>query len=156
MKAAVVDLVVAEGSPMGSVNAITLLSAANTRSRVEWSRVHRHVGPRRSLSSSGRVVAIAAAGHPHPPESLGRRKEAKMGRIIVANRHGHQVVEWNNTGTDTEEARATIAQAEQILREARAAGCAISKKVDGVHVLDRGEFDPAAEEYQVIAPIAGG
>lgn len=79
-----------------------------------------------------------------------------MGRIIIANRHGHQVVEWHNTGTDTDEARATIAEAERILREARAAGCAISKKVDGVHVLDRGEFDPEAEEYQVIAPIAGG
>jgi hypothetical protein len=37
-----------------------------------------------------------------------------------------------------------------------AAGCAVSKKVDGVHVLDRGPFDPNAEEYQVIAPIAGG
>jgi ArsR family metal-binding transcriptional regulator len=77
-----------------------------------------------------------------------------MGRIIVANRHGHQVVEWSTTNTD--EARATIAEAEQILREARAAGCAISKKVDGVHVLDRGAFDPTAEEYQVVAPIAGG
>ncbi len=77
-----------------------------------------------------------------------------MGRIIVANRRGHQVVEWSDT--DTDEARATIAEAERILREAREAGCAISKKVDGVHVLDRGEFDPAAEEYQIIAPIAGG
>ncbi|MCC7021787.1 MAG: hypothetical protein IT338_03115 [Thermomicrobiales bacterium] len=77
-----------------------------------------------------------------------------MGRIIVANRRGHQVVEWETT--DTEESRATIAEAEQILREARAAGCAISKKVDGVHVLDRGAFDPKAEEYQIIAPIAGG
>ena len=77
-----------------------------------------------------------------------------MGRIIVANRRGHQVVEWNTT--DTEEARATVAEAERILREARAAGCAISKKVDGVHVLDRGAFDPAAEEYQIVAPIAGG
>ena len=77
-----------------------------------------------------------------------------MGRIIVANRRGHQVVEWSDTNTD--EARATIAEGERILREARAAGCAISKKVDGVHVLDRGEFDPAAEEYQIIAPIAGG
>ena len=64
-----------------------------------------------------------------------------MGRIIVANRRGHQVVEWNATA-DTE--------------EARAAGCVISKKVDGVHVLDRGAFDPEAEEYQVVAPIAGG
>ena len=77
-----------------------------------------------------------------------------MGRIIVANRHGHQVVEWSTSATD--EARQTIAEAERILREARAAGCAVSKKVDGVHVLDRGAFDPAAEEYQVIAPIAGG
>jgi hypothetical protein len=77
-----------------------------------------------------------------------------MGRIIVANRRGHQVVEWDTT--DAEESRATIAEAEQILREARAAGCAISKKVDGVHVLDRGAFDPEAEEYQIIAPIAGG
>lgn len=77
-----------------------------------------------------------------------------MGRIIVANRRGHQVVEWSDT--DTEEARAAIAEAERILREARASGCAISKKVDGVHVLDRDEFDPAVEEYQIIAPIAGG
>ena len=114
MKATVVDHVVAEVSRLGSVNELALLSAAYTRSRVERSRVHRHIGPRRSLSSSGRLVAIAAAaGHPHPPEFLGRREESAM-------------------------------------------GCAISKKVDGVHVLDRGEFDPAAEEYQVIAPIAGG
>jgi hypothetical protein len=78
-----------------------------------------------------------------------------MGRIIVANRHGHQVVEWD-TATDTDAARETIAEAERILREARAAGCAVSKKVNGVHVLDRGPFDPEAEEYQVVAPIAGG
>lgn len=77
-----------------------------------------------------------------------------MGRIIVANRHGHQVVEWETT--DTEEARATIVEAERIMREARAAGCAIAKKVDGVHVLDRGAFDPDAEEYQIVSPIAGG
>ena len=77
-----------------------------------------------------------------------------MSRIIIANRHGHHVVEWSTT--DTDEARATVAEAERILREARAAGCAISKKVDGVHVLDRGAFDPAVEEYQIIAPIAGG
>lgn len=77
-----------------------------------------------------------------------------MGRIIVANRRGHQVVDWSTT--DTEEARETIREAERILEEARTAGCAISKKVDGVHVLDHGRFDPAAEEYQIIAPIAGG
>ena len=77
-----------------------------------------------------------------------------MGRIIVANRHGHQLVEW--TTTDTEEARSAVADAERILEEARANGCAVSKKVDGVHVIDRAPFDPAAEEYQIIAPIAGG
>ena len=99
------------------------------------------------------------AGYPIPnpfpgPSGKERGKETNVGRIIVANRRGHQVVEW--TTTDTEEARATVEEAERILREARAAGCAISKKVDGVHVLDRGEFDPEAEEYQIVAPIAGG
>lgn len=79
-----------------------------------------------------------------------------MGRIIVANRRGHQVVEWNNTDTDTEEARRQIAEAERILREAREHGCLVSKKVDGQHVLDKAPFDPKAEEYQIIAPIAGG
>lgn len=77
-----------------------------------------------------------------------------MGRIIVANRHGHQLLEW--TTTDTEESRQAIAEAQRILEEARANGCAISKKVNGVHELDRGPFDPDAEEYQIIAPIAGG
>jgi hypothetical protein len=78
-----------------------------------------------------------------------------MGRIIVANRHGHQLVEWDTT-TDTEEARRAVVEAERVLEEARANGCAISKKVNGVHELDRGAFDPEAEEYQIVAPIAGG
>ncbi|HEV8192662.1 MAG TPA: hypothetical protein VGP82_14445 [Ktedonobacterales bacterium] len=77
-----------------------------------------------------------------------------MGRIIVANRHGHQVVEWEIT--DTEESRAQIREAERILREAREHGCMVSKKVDGQHVLDRAPFDPKIEEYQIVAPIAGG
>lgn len=77
-----------------------------------------------------------------------------MGRIILANRHGHQLVEW--TTTDTDEARQAVADAERIIEEARANGCAISKKVNGVHELDRGAFDPNAEEYQIVAPIAGG
>jgi hypothetical protein len=77
-----------------------------------------------------------------------------MGRIIVANRRGHQVVEWDTT--DTEEARIQVQEAERILREAREQGCAISKKVDGAHVLDREPFDLTVEEYQIIAPIAGG
>ena len=78
-----------------------------------------------------------------------------MGRIIVANRRGHQLVEWD-PDTDTVEAREGIVEAERILREARDKGCAVSKKVGGQHVLDDGVFDPYAEEYQIIAPIAGG
>ena len=77
-----------------------------------------------------------------------------MHRIIVANRRGHQVLEWETT--DTEEARAQIAEAERIIREAREKGCVVSKKVDGRHVLDTQPFDPNVEEYQIIAPIAGG
>jgi hypothetical protein len=77
-----------------------------------------------------------------------------MHRIIVANRRGHQVIEWETT--DTEEARARIAEAERILREARDKGCAVSRKVGDRHVLDNAPFDPNVEEYQIIAPIAGG
>lgn len=77
-----------------------------------------------------------------------------MHRLIIANRWGHQVLEWDTT--ETEEARAVIAEAERILREARERGCAVSKKVGGQHVLDHGPFDPEAEEYQIIAPIVGG
>jgi hypothetical protein len=77
-----------------------------------------------------------------------------MPRIIVANRRGHQVIEWETT--DTEEARAQIAAAERILREARERGCAIARKVGDQHVLDDSPFDPTVEEYQIIAPIAGG
>jgi hypothetical protein len=132
-----------------------LLPDENHRSRVEPSRVDQTKTPalpfRRPVDPP---PWRSLAGHPSPPGSLGQGKETNVGRIIVANRRGHQVVEWNTT--DTEEARATVEEAERILREARAAGCAISKKVDGVHVLDRGEFDPEAEEYQIVAPIAGG
>ena len=78
-----------------------------------------------------------------------------MGRIIVANRRGHQLVEWD-ADTDTEEARASVLEAERILREAREKGCAISRKVGTRHILDDDPFDPSVEEYQVIAPIAGG
>jgi len=82
------------------------------------------------------------------------KQEASVGRIIVANRRGHQVVEW--TDTDTEEARQQIAAAERIIGEARAHGAMVSKKVDGKHVLDRAPFDPKVEEYQIVSPIAGG
>ena len=78
-----------------------------------------------------------------------------MGRIIVANRRGHQAVEWD-AETDTEEARAGVLEAERILKEAREKGCAVSKKVGTEHVLDDGPFDPGVEEYQIISPIAGG
>jgi hypothetical protein len=73
-------------------------------------------------------------------------EDVTMGRIIVANRRGHQVIEWD-TETDTEEA---------ILEEARANGCMISKKVGDEHVIDDAPFDPTVKEYQIIAPIAGG
>ena len=78
-----------------------------------------------------------------------------MGRIIVANRRGHQLVEWD-ADTDTEEARASVLEAERILREAREKGCTVSKKVGTQHVIEDGPFDPKVEEYQIIAPIAGG
>lgn len=78
-----------------------------------------------------------------------------MARIIVANRHGHQVVEYD-TATDTEEARRSVIEAERILQEAREQGCRVSKLVGNQHVIDDGPFDPKVEEYQVIAPLAGG
>jgi len=77
-----------------------------------------------------------------------------MGRIIIANRRGHQLVEWEVA--DTEASRQAIEEAERIIQEARARGCAISRKVDGRHVIDNAPFDPQVEEYQIIAPIAGG
>jgi len=79
-----------------------------------------------------------------------------MGRLIVANRRGHQVLEWPDIDTDTEEARQQVALAERIIQEARAHGALVSKKVDGQHVLDRGRFDSRCEEYQIVGPIAGG
>jgi len=78
-----------------------------------------------------------------------------VGRIIVANRRGHQLVEWD-ADTQTEEAQASIIEAERILREARDKGCAVSRRVGSQHVLDDAPFDPYVEEYQIIAPIAGG
>lgn len=78
-----------------------------------------------------------------------------MSRLIIANRRGHQVLEWDST-VDTEEARATIAEAERIIRDARERGCRVSRKVGGQHTLDDAPFDPNVEEYQIIAPIAGG
>lgn len=78
-----------------------------------------------------------------------------MGRIMVANRHGDHLIEWDPTST-SDEGRAAIAAAERIIAEARAQGCAISKKVGEAHVLDHDPFDPMVEEYQIIAPIVGG
>src|SRR5215211_5607244 len=138
-----------------TITPLNLLPGENHRSRVEPSRVDQVKHPALPFRRPAEPPPWRPpAGHDSPPGSLGQGKETNVGRIIVANRRGHQVVEWNTI--DTEEARATVEEAERILREARAAGCAISKKVDGVHVLDRGEFDPEAEEYQIVAPIAGG
>jgi hypothetical protein len=79
-----------------------------------------------------------------------------MGRLIVANRRGDQVLEWPDTDLETEEALQQITLVERIIAEARACGALVSKKVDGQHVLDRAPFDPQVEEYQIVAPIAGG
>jgi hypothetical protein len=78
-----------------------------------------------------------------------------MARLIIPNRHGHQTVEWDAT-VDTEETRAAIEEAERIIADARRQGCLVSRKVGDQHLLDTGPFDPKAEEYQIIAPIAGG
>ena len=78
-----------------------------------------------------------------------------MARLIVANRRGHQIVEWDPT-VDTAESRAAIEEAERIIRDARAQGCRVSRKVGDHHLLDDRPFDPNVEEYQIIAPIAGG
>jgi hypothetical protein len=79
-----------------------------------------------------------------------------MGRLIVANRRGDQVLEWPDTDIDTEEACQQIALVERIIEEARAHGALVAKKVGGQHMLDRAPFDPQVEEYQIVAPIAGG
>jgi hypothetical protein len=98
-----------------------------------------------------------------PWRGLGRRLKAQtrfkegsaVGRILVANRRGHQLVEWD-AEADSTEARESVIEAERILREAREKGCAVSRRVGTRHVLDDAPFDPYAEEYQIIAPIAGG
>ena len=79
-----------------------------------------------------------------------------MARLIIANRRGHQVVEWDPATLETEETRAAVTEAERLMREAREQGCRVSRKVGDQHILDDGPFDPKVEEYQIIAPIAGG
>lgn len=78
-----------------------------------------------------------------------------MGRIIIANRHGDRTFAWDPRA-DTEEGRAAVRRAEEIIAEARAKGCAVSRREGTRHVLDRGPFDPRTEENQIIAPIEGG
>lgn len=78
-----------------------------------------------------------------------------MARLIIANRHGHQLVEWD-TALDTEEDRLAVEEAERIIRDARSKGCTVSRKVGDQHVIDNSPFDPNVEEYQIISPIAGG
>ena len=78
-----------------------------------------------------------------------------MARLIIPNRRGHQTLEWD-TAVDTDESRAAIEEAERIIADARRQGCLVSRKVGDQHELYDGPFDPNMEEYQVIAPIAGG
>src|SRR5436305_1808059 len=98
--------------------------ARRTATRRRAGREHLSLGPgaRRWLGPRGSRLGRGEAMH----------------RIIIANRRGHQVVEWETT--DTDEARDQIAAAERILQEAREQGCAVSKKVGGRHVLDDGPF----------------
>ncbi len=77
-----------------------------------------------------------------------------MGRLIVANRRGHQVLEWPDT--DTEEARQQIALVAPDYPGGPCPWRAGLQASDGQHVLDRGPYDPQVEEYQIVAPIAGG
>ena len=72
-----------------------------------------------------------------------------MGRILVANRRGHQIVEWD-ADSITEAARESVLEAERILREARDKGCAVSKRVGTQHVLDDAPFRAfdTMEEYR--------
>ena len=59
-----------------------------------------------------------------------------MSRIIIANRRGHQIVEWDAT-TDTEEARQGVIEAERIIREA------VWRKELKHHVGEEGFIQPA-------------
>ena len=67
-----------------------------------------------------------------------------------------QAIPPHSPALDTDENRAAIAEAERIIEEARRHGCRVSRKVGDQHVLDDRPFDPTVEEYQIIAPIAGG
>jgi len=78
-----------------------------------------------------------------------------MARLIIANRRGHQTIEWD-PALDTDENRAAIAEAERIIEEARRDGCRVAGKGGDQHVLAVRQVDPTVEEYQIIAPIAGG
>ena len=77
-----------------------------------------------------------------------------MGRILVANRRGHQLVEWD-ADTDTVEAREGIVEAERILREARDKGCAVSKKVGGQHVLDAPAPAVSGRALLIVGAVTG-
>ena len=78
-----------------------------------------------------------------------------MGRLIVANRRGHQVLEVARHRHDTEEARQQVALAERIIQEARAHGAMVSKKVDGQHVLDRAPLIPRSRSTRLWRPLPG-
>jgi len=78
---------------------------------------------------------------------------ASIGNEYAA--HGRALLEWD-AEADSMEARESVIEAERILREARDKGCAVSRRVGTRHVLDDAPFDPYVEEYQIIAPIAGG
>ena len=79
-------------------------------------------------------------------------------RILIADHTGHTTVAYNVLDT-TAEGQAAVAAAAALLAEPRAAGC-LGSRTEGVgagaHVIDRRPFDPAVEEYAIVAPLVGG
>jgi len=75
---------------------------------------------------------------------------------VLVNPDGRLWLDRHGSGRSDTGVILTPHEAERIIREAREHGAMVSKKVDGKHVLDRAPFDPNVEEYQIVAPIAGG
>ena len=111
---------------------------------------------------SGYVVRMDALTVARASIALGAGRERKGDPIdlavgvVLQAKVGDQVHAGEPLAIVHANDSARLEAAERILREAREQGCRVSKKVDGRHVLDDGPFDPTVEEYQVIAPLAGG
>ena len=82
--------------------------------------------------------------------------DAAVAHLRIAIKAAPQFAEARLTLAGVLSQQGKSAEAERVLRDARERGCAVSRKVGGQHVLDDLPFDPSVEEYQIIAPIAGG